>query len=65
MLDRFQRITMEEIRASRGMIRVGTDDGFTTLTAPDDRLRRDLALAVQGYYNRINNNQKDKEYGSH
>lgn len=62
MLDRFQRQTVETVREFRGRITLALDDDErTSLTTafPDERLSKDLAIALQSYYNR----QNEKYYG--
>lgn len=56
MLDRFQRQTVEAVREHRGRFSITLDGGDTTLTTafPDKRLSHDIAIALQAYYNRIN-----------
>ena len=57
MLDIFQRRTVEAVREYRGRITLTLDDdeGTCLTTAfPDGRLSKDIALALQSYYTRIN-----------
>lgn len=64
MLDNFQRITVEDIRRFKGPIQIVGTSSFVwqgeryEFTEPDDEFRRDLALAVQGYFNRKNEKKK-------
>ncbi len=58
MLDNFQRITVETVRNHKGRIRIVLDGEERTIIATefaDERLNKDIALALQGYYNRQNN----------
>ena len=58
MLDRFQRTTVENVRTHRGRISLvlNSDHPTTIDTAfADERLGKDLAIALQGYYQRMNN----------
>ena len=57
MLDNFQRITVETVRNHRGRVSIvlANDDSTSITTAyPDERLNKDIALALQAYYNRQN-----------
>lgn len=59
MLDRFQRQTVEAVREHKGRISLSLDDeGKTTLTTafPDERLSKDIAIALQSYFARMNSN---------
>ncbi len=61
MLDRFQRQTVETVREFRGRITLALDDDErTSLTTafPDERLSKDLAIALQAYYSRHQNKDK-------
>ena len=58
MLDNFQRITVETVRNHRGRVSIVLDneEGTNIATAfADDRFNKDIALALQAYYNRQNN----------
>ena len=56
MLDNFQRITVETVRRHKGKITIMLDEDNSVSTAfADERLNKDIALALQGYYNRQNN----------
>lgn len=60
MLDRFQRQTVETVREFRGRITLSLDDKErTSLTTafPDERLSKDIAIALQGYYQRHQNKE--------
>ena len=60
MLDRFQRQTVETVREFRGRITLSLDDKErTSLTTafPDERLSKDIAIALQGYYQRHQKNE--------
>lgn len=60
MLDRFQRQTVETIREYRGSITVALDDNEMTSVStffPDARFSKDIAIALQGYYQRHQNNE--------
>ena len=62
MLDNFQRITVEVIRRHKGGIAIQLDneDGTTISPAhPDRQLNKDIAIALQGYYNRQNQAKED------
>lgn len=55
MLDNFQRLTVEQIRRHKGKITIVLDkeerDSIST-AFPDERLNKDIAIALQGYYAR-------------
>ena len=62
MLDNFQRITVEQIRRHKGRISLQLDnEDHTSISTAiaDERLNKDIAIALQGYYAR----QKVKYYG--
>ena len=57
MLDRIQRTTVETVREYRGKIKVLLDNEEQTVVTPafaDRRLNKDIALALQGYFARMN-----------
>lgn len=57
MLDRFQRTTVEAVREHHGIINIILDDpkhAVVSTAFPDERLSKDIAIALQGYYTRIN-----------
>lgn len=57
MLDNFQRITVETVRNHRGRISIelaNEERTHITTAFADDRFNKDIALALQGYYNRQN-----------
>ncbi len=57
MLHNFQRITVETIRMHKGKISIHLDnEEGTTINPfhPDRQLNKDIAIALQGYYNRQN-----------
>ena len=57
MLDNFQRITVETVRNHKGRVSIVLDNEERTNIATalaDERLNKDIALALQGYYNRQN-----------
>ena len=57
MLDSFQRITVETIRRHRGKISLLLDDENKTSVSTafaDERLNKDIAIALQGYFQRRN-----------
>ena len=60
MLDRFQRQTVETVREFRGRITLALDDKertSRTTAFPDERLSKDIAIALQGYYQRHQNKE--------
>ena len=60
MLDSFQRNTVEAIRRHKGKIALLLDDENQTTIGTafaDDRFNKDIALALQGYFNRHKNNK--------
>ena len=60
MLDNFQRITVEAVREHRGRISIALDNDECTQVStayPDERLSKDIAIALQGYYQRHQNNE--------
>lgn len=62
MLDRFQRSTVETVREHKGKITIWLDNNVKDeieLKQADERLNKDIAIALQGYYQRQNN----KYYG--
>ena len=59
-LDNFQRITVEQIRRHNGKIALLLDDEDKTAISTafaDDRFNKDIAIALQGYYQRHRNNK--------
>lgn len=58
MLDNFQRITVEQIRRHKGQISIMLVDGPDKIAIgtafADERLNKDIAIALQGYYQRQN-----------
>lgn len=60
MLDNFQRITVETVRRHKGQISImlidGPDKTAIGTAFVDERLNKDIALALQGYYARQNKN---------
>lgn len=56
MLDSFQRLTVEQIRRHKGQISImlidGADKTAIGTAFPDERLNKDIAIALQGYYAR-------------
>ena len=62
MLDRFQRSTVEIVREHKGKITIWLDNNVKDeieLKQADERLNKDIAIALQGYYARLNS----KYYG--
>lgn len=60
MLGSFERIMVEHIRRHKGKITLKLDDEGETEISPsiaDDRFNKDIALALQSYYNRHQNNK--------
>ncbi len=58
MLDNFQRITVETVRRHKGQISImlvdGADKTAIGTAFADERLNKDIAIALQGYYARLN-----------
>lgn len=57
MLDRFQRSTVETVREHKGKITIWLDNNVEDeieLKQADERLNKDIAIALQGYYARLN-----------
>lgn len=57
MLDRFQRSTVEIVREHKGKITIWLDNNVKDeieLKQADERLNKDIAIALQGYYARLN-----------
>ena len=57
MLDNFQRITVEAVREHQGKFDIVLDDPEHTVVStlfPDERLSKDIAIALQAYFNRQN-----------
>lgn len=57
MLDNFQRITVEQIRRHKGRISLMLDnEDHTSISTAiaDERLNKDIAIALQSYYQRRN-----------
>ena len=57
MLDRFQRSSVEVVREHQGKFDIVLDDPkhtVVTTTFPDERLSKDIAIALQSYFNRQN-----------
>lgn len=57
MLDRFQRSTVETVREHKGKITIWLDNNVKDeieLKQADERLNKDIAIALQGYYARLN-----------
>lgn len=55
MLDSFQRNTVEDIRRHKGKIAIILDNDARDEIEPlyaDERLNKDIAIALQGYYAR-------------
>lgn len=55
MLDSFQRLTVEQIRRHKGRISLQLDnEDHTSISTAiaDERLNKDIAIALQGYYAR-------------
>ena len=58
MLNRFQRSSVEAVREHQGKFNIVLDDPEHTVVStafPDERLSRDIAIALQAYYTRVNN----------
>ena len=61
MLDSWQRTTVEAVREHKGKITLvlNNDDKTSISTAfADDRFNKDIAIALQGYYQRHQNNER-------
>ena len=58
MLDNFQRLTVEQIRRHKGQISIMLVDGPDKIAIgtafADERFNKDIAIALQGYYQRQN-----------
>lgn len=57
MLDRFQRSSVEVVREHQGKFNIVLDDLEHTVVStafPDERLSKDIAIALQSYFNRQN-----------
>ncbi len=57
MLDRFQRSSVEAVREHQGKFNIVLDDPEHTVVStafPDERLSKDIAIALQAYFNRQN-----------
>lgn len=57
MLDRFQRSSVEVVREHQGKFDIVLDDPKHTVVSaafPDERLSKDIAIALQAYFNRQN-----------
>lgn len=57
MLDRFQRSSVEVVREHSGKFDIVLDDPKHTVVStafPDERLSKDIAIALQAYFNRQN-----------
>lgn len=57
MLDRFQRSSVEAVREHQGKFDIVLDDPKHTVVStafPDERLSKDIAIALQAYFNRQN-----------
>lgn len=57
MLDRFQRRSVEVVRERHGKFDIVLDDPKHTVVStafPDERLSKDIAIALQAYFNRQN-----------
>ena len=61
MLDNFQRTTVETVRRHKGQISIMLIDGADRISIgtafADERLNKDIAIALQAYYNRHNGNE--------
>ena len=58
MLDRFQRSSVEIVREHQGKFDIVLDDpkhAIVSTAFPDERLSKDIAIALQGYYQRHQN----------
>ena len=57
MLNRFQRSSVEAVREHQGKFNIVLDDPEHTVVStafPDERLSKDIAIALQSYFQRIN-----------
>ena len=57
MLDRFQRSSVEVVREHQGKFDIVLDNPKHTVVStafPDERLSKDIAIALQAYFNRQN-----------
>ena len=57
MLNRFQRSSVEVVRDHQGKFDIVLDDPEHTVVStafPDERLSKDIAIALQAYFNRQN-----------
>ena len=57
MLNRFQRSSVEVVREHQGKFDIVLDDPTHTVVStafPDERLSKDIAIALQSYFNRQN-----------
>lgn len=57
MLNRFQRSSVEVVREHQGKFDILLDDPEHTVVStlfPDERLSKDIAIALQSYFNRQN-----------
>ena len=57
MLNRFQRSSVEVVREHQGEFDIVLDDPKHTVVStafPDGRLSKDIAIALQSYFNRQN-----------
>ena len=57
MLNRFQRSSVEIVREHQGKFNIVLDDPKHTVVStaiPDERLSKDIAIALQSYFNRQN-----------
>ena len=57
MLNRFQRSSVEAVREHQGKFNIVLDDPEHTVVStafPDERLSRDIAIALQSYFSRQN-----------
>lgn len=57
MLNRFQRSSVEAVREHQGKFDIVLDDPKHTVVStafPDERLSKDIAIALQSYFNRQN-----------
>lgn len=57
MLDRFQRSSVEAVREHLGKFDIVLDDPEHTVVStafPDERLSKDIAIALQAYFSRHN-----------
>ena len=57
MLNRFQRSSVEVVREHQGKFNIVLDDPEHTVVStafPDERLSKDIAIALQAYFSRQN-----------